>query len=467
MTTLYESNLKRAQGIADKLKEEIADSKSLAQYAQATVSKQDGRRPFSDTRRRYQVADLVKRNVSWVYACAKKNGASVASTPLKLYATTSVGEKDIRSPHRKLKDSEVTKLLERGRIKAGELRTATSVSEIFSHPFLDMMADVNPWRQQFDTFSESQQYLDLTGDTYWYLTFDPVLGIPTQFFVLPSQWTSVVPDRNKWIAGYEFGRTREDALFLQPREVLQFRNANPMNQFNGMSCLEASLDMHDLTRAMNASEMALNRNGARPSFIAAYDTKLNRKQRRENESMMNRIFAGNQNTGKIVVSDKTFELKQVSLPPRDMQYLEGRKWSKTEICAMFDIPESMMSAEGSNRASSLTAMENYARYGVFPRLQLFEQTMNQQLIPLYNEPRIFCAFDSPIPEDLAFQLERAVNLYQGGLTTRNESREMQGLAPATDGGDEFKADPQPMNNNEDETSRPQNSDGVANDNANA
>jgi hypothetical protein len=103
----------------------------------------------------------------------------------------------------------------------------------------------------------------------------------------------------------------------------------------------------------------------------------------------------------------------------------------------FDIPISTISTENVNKANAQAGNEQYARRAIMPRLRRIEDRLNRDLIPFYNEPRIFCAFDNAVPEDQEFELKRSLELGKGGVATRNEVRAMQGLPPDLIRGDEY------------------------------
>ena len=67
---------------------------------------------------------------------------------------------------------------------------------------------------------------------------------------------------------------------------------------------------------------------------------------------------------------------------------------------------SLITQESSNRAVADAGLYQFALYGILPRLTLLEQTINKELIPLYNEPRIFLEFQNPVPKDRDFELRK-------------------------------------------------------------
>jgi HK97 family phage portal protein len=174
-----------------------------------------------------------------------------------------------------------------------------------------------------------------------------------------------------------------------------------------------------------------------PAVVVSYKGKLNKKDIRGLEADWNRALKGMAKSGKVKVTDQEYDVKEMAISPRDMGFLQGRKWTRNEIANAFDIPISMLEKENVNKANAQAGNEQYARRSLMPRLRRIEDRLNRDLIPLYQEPRIFCAFDNPVPEDDEFELKRATELTKAGIIKRNEGRAMQNIRPDLVNGDVY------------------------------
>ena len=382
---------------------------------------------------------LVQMYRGWVYICASRNATSVASVPMRLYATVDKGEQMPRTrsghPGRVLTSFEKTVLIDdltrRKRISQRILR-AEDIVEIFDHPFLDLINQPNQFRSGFEFFEETSIFLDLTGDAYWQVTMNKQLGIPQSLFILPSQYVKIVPSKTQFIEKYLYGRGIEKIPFTDA-EVVHFRVPNPNDQLYGMGCLEGGIVAVTNYEAMDAYEKALNQNMAVPGTLVSYKGKVDKKDIKALEADWNKAMKGIRNSGKVKVASQEFDVKEVGFSPREMGFLQGRKWSRLEIADAFDVPVSLLDTENVNKANAQAGNEQYARTAIQPRLQRIEDRINDDIIPLYEEPRIFAAFDNPVPEDQVFMNESANTAFRNNLITRNEGRKMIGLAAGPDG----------------------------------
>lgn len=382
---------------------------------------------------------LVERYRSWAYICATRNASRVASVPLRLYAARGTGEARSRAKARTLSRKEHLKLLndrpwlsENPRIKE-----AAEIEEILVHPFNQLMMNINPIRDRFETFEETQIFLDITGNSYWLLEMNG-LGIPSSIYLLPSQFVKIVPDREKYIRGYLYGRAK-DKQALSPEEVIHFRNPNPRDPWYGMGCLEAALQESDLYSSMNLYEEALNSNMGVPPILIKYDGQIQNGEMQRIEAEWNKALRGLSKSGKAKVVDGKMSVEKLSFGPRELNFLQGRKWTRDTIAAAFGVPISLLTIEDVNRANSEQGLPQYEAISIRPRLKRIENKINQRILPFYNEPRLFAAFDDNVPEDMEFKLKEVTELFKGGVIGRDEAREMYGLPPAE--GDDFFIEP--------------------------
>lgn len=387
---------------------------------------------------------LVDQFRSWVFTASTTNGSAVANVPLRLYATTNPGDAMPRSRggrggknYRELDSRELKDL--QARSSSQKLLVATSqaqiVTEILDHPFLDLMKNINPYRDQFEFFEETTIFGDLTGDSFWYVVKD-ALGTPIELYLLPSQYVRIVPSKTKMIKGYLYGRNQTKQVAFTVDEIIHFRRPNPLNQLYGMGCVEATWGSVSLHNSMNEYEFALNKNMGVPSTVINYNGQIAKDDIKRLEREWNLVMSGIRNSGKVKVVSEDFNVKTLALAPRDMGYKEGRKYTKNDILNAFGIPISMVETENVNKANAQAGNEQYARRAVLPRIRRMENKLNQSLIPMYNEPRLFVAFDNPVPEDEAFELSKSNQLYTSRIITRGEARQEMGYNPEPMPGDD-------------------------------
>jgi len=389
--------------------------------------------------------ELIHLNRGYVYDCNKLNAQSVASVPFKLYTvktnrTKSLGDwVNVKNLSKKDYD-----WIKSNNLINPQIKQATEIVEIVEHPFLDLIYKVSTSLDNFTLFEVTESYLGLLGNAFWHIIKDKQ-DIPTAIEVLPTEYMSVKVDKDGKIIGYRFSPDNTGKYIdYEVNDIVHFKNPVagafrristqnvPLTGLYGMGHLEACIDEVRLMDAINNYEKTLMDNNARPDFVVSYkDGQLEEHTQKKLSRQWNQLFKGVRNSGKVAVMDSQFEIKQLSFNPKDLNYIEGKKWLRCAIMNAFGIDESFFTVENSNRASSQVAIEKYFRFTISPKLRRLQESINQTLLPLYDE-NLYIQFDQCIPEDNALAIQQDTSDIQNGIKSINEIRKERGLTPFID-----------------------------------
>lgn len=384
-------------------------------------------------------ADYIAQFTSWVYVCAKLNAMSVASVPLRLYVTKSEkGQKFKTIGHRRIDKRRTRDLQGRKNIMPYMMKSndPEAVDEVTSHPFLDLMTSVNPFMNSSDIMELLTVNMDLTGDAFWYVVKGAKLGQPVELWPIPSQYIKPIAGESldEYIKGYKYERGRV-RLELSLDEVVRFSYPNPANELQGKSCVSGICDAVYTNSKMYEYEQNLFEQKARTGGVMESEGEISETEVRRLAEDLKQKYAGTANSGKTLILPPGLKFVKDAFTNEEMSFIEGRKLTREEIFAGFDIPTALIDPN-SIRSNVEGAQYFHAKYGIEPRLRKIEEKLNEKLLPMFDDSgRLFCAFDSPVPEDKAFVLqEREVNV-RSAVSTINEERADLGKDPV-DGGDE-------------------------------
>jgi len=375
---------------------------------------------------------IINQYRSWIYTCATTNGASVASQDLHLYATVEQGQSEqYLHKTRNVSKNKLEFIKEGSSVKSlAKIRRADNVVEILDHPLINLLTNINDNNNNFESFELTQIYLDMIGDSYWYVEKDSI-GLPKAIYVLQSQHMNIIPAKgtNKFIKGYLYGNTKNSVKF-RPDEIIHFKTPNPNDIYYGRGAAQSVISAITRMNSMDISEQARLDNMGRPDFLVNYKNgKLDSKEIRKLERMYSSAFGGPSKAGKIKVMDEDFDIKTIGFSPRDMEYLSGRIWSLKEIAGAFNVPYSILDTSDTKKATSELAEYWYAKNGILPRITRIQEKLNEKLVSLYDPTgRMFLMYDDPIPENRKLILEENTKYVSAGIITVNEARLKLGLA---------------------------------------
>src|SRR3990167_2741558 len=291
--------------------------------------------PYSDQKK------MVKEYRNWVYACVNKNSTSVAALDLKLF-TKAKGKEE--------------------------------PTEILTHPILDLFTKVNPVHNGFELKMMIMIYLDLTGNSYVYMASDGI-GRVRELWYIPSHWTKVVPGTKNWIDRYEVNVPGYgEPVIFTPEEIIHFKYPNPCSLFYGLGPLEAAAHQVELNNDMNTYSIQMFKNNARPDGVLQTPGSLNPEQYERLRAKWNETYKGTENAGKIAILEAGLEYNQISITPKDLDFIEGKRQMRDEILAIFGVPASKLGlVEDVNRANADANDYTYQKETIFPRLILIEE----------------------------------------------------------------------------------------------
>lgn len=224
-------------------------------------------------------------------------------------------------------------------------------------------------------------------------------------------------------------------------QVLHFKSFNPLNQWYGMSPLEAAalgVDIHNGGQQWNKR---LIENGARPSgalVVNGMDGKagtLSEDQYSRVKDMIDEQFSGSSNAGRPMLLEGGLEWKEMSLNPKDMEFLEGKHSAARDIALAFGVPPQLLGIPGdSTFANYSEAKTAFWTDTVLPHLGCTLDAFNRWLTPLYGDDLFVWYDEEMIPAIEPVRKQKADRINAAGYMTINEKRRAMGMDDV-DGGD--------------------------------
>ena len=177
---------------------------------------------------------------------------------------------------------------------------------------------------------------------------------------------------------------------LPAETVLHLKLFNPLDDYYGMSPLEAasrSIDTHNSASAWNK---AMLDNAARPSgalVFAASEEHLTTEQFERREKRAGRtIIQGAANAGRPMVLEGGLDWKEMGFSPKDMEFIEAKNASAREVALAFGVPPMLLGIPGDNTfANYAEANRTFWRQSVVPLLGRVTEALTNFLGPQFGE----------------------------------------------------------------------------------
>lgn len=262
--------------------------------------------------------------------------------------------------------------------------------ELGEHPLLALFARPNPRETRTDLFEAIAGHLLVAGNAYIELV--SAGGRPRELYALRPDRMKVVPGRDGWADAYEYsiaGRgIRFDMLEGPPAPILQIKLFNPADDHYGLSPLEAAHAALNVHNAASGWNKALLDNAARPSGALVYSAaggNLSQDQFERLKGELESNFQGAQNAGRPLLLEGGLDWKNLSMSPKDMDFIEAKHTAAREIALAFGVPPMLLGIPGDNTFSNYQeANRSFYRGTVVPLAGRLLAALVNWLAPAYG-----------------------------------------------------------------------------------
>jgi len=296
----------------------------------------------------------------------------------------------------------------------------TAVKE--NHPLLKLLRKPNEYGNESDFKESVLGYLMISGNAYIERSGGSEGGPPVFLYShRPDRIKVIKGNRRTMIGGYEY-KAGGEAINFEPWEMLHLRLYNPLDDWYGMSPLEAAAYTIDTSNEASALYKRLLQKGYPPGAVtirggAGYTD----QQVRDLKMGLKRAA----DQGEVLVLQDA-EWKEMGYKPVDGALNESKLSSKRDIAAVFGVPSGMVGdTQVKTYANSREERRSLYTEAVIPALTKLRDALNNWLSPLYDGAYIDFDKDSidALAEDRDTQATRVKTLFEVGLIKRSEGRD--------------------------------------------
>lgn len=333
-----------------------------------------------------------------VQACVNARTKALSSLPIKLYS--------------KRKDADGNR------------------KEISSGPARDLLDSVNPYWTFERWMDMTEQSLCIWGESFTFYATQG--GKPKELWWARADQVKVHPHPTEYISHFTYdpGKGGQPIRF-EREETLWLRYPNIANQYEGLSPLMSSLLSADASIAAMKSNLAIFRNGLTAAGMVSpgQNQNLTQEQAKIVADDLNRRFKGENNAHKVGVLRFPVDVKQLSMTPKDAQFMDMMNLSLEDIARAYAVPIDMIggrrtyqNVEGSDKQFWVNC--------IIPEARFIAAEITEQLLSLFGGDMVAEFDDSDIDvlhEAESAKWEREAGQLDRGALLINEWRKDRGL----------------------------------------
>lgn len=324
--------------------------------------------------------------------------------------------------------------------------------EIEKHPLLDLLERPNAMQYGFSFMQAIVAFREISGNSYVLAGGNKTPKFPpTSLWPLMPNLVKIIPGGKQGLPmAYRYGTSTSYTdypvdPFTQRGDVLHMKNFHPTDPLYGMSAMEAAADSIDQHNSAGMWNAALLQNSAMPSgalVMAMTETNPTANIPPETferlKSQLTSQQTGPQNAGKWMILSGGLDWKQMSLSPKQMDFIETKSVSAREVCLAFGVPPMLVNIPGDNTyANYAEARQAFYEEKILPTMDCTLRDLSSFLAPRYGD-NVELGYNKddiealqPKRDALWTRVNEATDL------TVNEKRELRGYdpIPPDEGGD--------------------------------
>ena len=209
-----------------------------------------------------------------------------------------------------------------------------------------------------------------------------------------------------------------------------------LDGFIGVSPITLQREALGLSKATEKHGAKLFSNGARPGGILEVPTELSEPAYKRLKESWTERHQGVENSNKTAILEQGAKWHQVGLSNEDSQFLETRKFQKSEICGIYRVPPHMIADLDKATFSNIEHQGiEFGSYTLNPYIIRIEQSIESQLLTKEESKNYEVMFnaDGFLRGDIKSRY-MAYNLGRNmGVLSANDIREKEDMNPIKNG----------------------------------
>jgi HK97 family phage portal protein len=311
--------------------------------------------------------------------------------------------------------------------------------EITDSPLLRLLDKPNPMQSGNDFIRAIVGFYCISGNAY--MEKIQVGREPRELYALRPDRMKIKPGMMGWPSSYQYSAGQSEPITWVVdqatglSDILHLKTFNPLDDWYGLSPLEAgayAVDQHNLSMAWM---QALLQNGAAPSGAMTSAEELSDESFNRLKAQVDEQYSGASNAGRPMLLEGGMTWQAMGFNPDQMAAIETRHASARDVSLALGVPPLLLGIPGDS------TYNNYKE----ARLALYEETviplienicdgLNNWLVPMYGEGLRLV----PDVDSIAAIADKRREMWSmadaSADLTINEKREIKGYGPV-DGGD--------------------------------
>lgn len=250
-----------------------------------------------------------------------------------------------------------------------------------------------------------------------------------------------VKQKDDFSLAYEYQRPTGGTETFRQDEILHLFGLT-LDGIRGVTPITYARESIGLALAMEDHGSSTFKNGLRVGGVLEHPGKLGQESRDNLKSSLEQYRSGGENEGRFLILEEGMKPSEMAMTAQDAQWIEGRKFSRSDIAMFFGVPPFMIgdTEKSTSWGSGIEQQKDgYVTFTLDDHLVMWEEAIT---IDLATDPKIYARFNrnALVKGDIAARWQSYVHALQWGVRSPNEIRALEDDNPRA-GGDIYYPPP--------------------------
>lgn len=255
--------------------------------------------------------------------------------------------------------------------------------------------------------------------------------------IIPLPADKILVDRSKKTGRLIFELHDGDVRTINPRRMWRISGLGT-NGIIGLSPIGLMRESIGIAMATEEHAARMFSNGAKPGGILEHPSKLSKDAQTALLESWNKAYQGPANVNKVALLQEGMKWHQIGMTAEDAQFIESRKYQRSEIAGIFGVPPHMIADLEKATFSNIEHQSiQFVVFSLLPWMKRIEQSIFRDLL-LPSERQDYYAEHNAaglLRGDSKARSEFYKNLFNIGAMTINDIRRLENYNGIGEDGD--------------------------------
>jgi HK97 family phage portal protein len=251
------------------------------------------------------------------------------------------------------------------------------------HPLTELFAHVNDEQTPIDLWQMYTVNMMLGGEAPYEIVPDKQ-GRPVEIWLRRPDRVAVVPDATRLeyptAVGYIYEPEEATAhsIAIEAAWMVFDKFYNPLNPWRGLAPIHAVREGITIDMFAQSWSKGFLKNNVRPDFAIIAPEGLTKTEKDDYEARFMNRHQGIQNAHlPVILEGGVTDIKTLSFPPKDVEWLQQREFARDEVGAIFGVPDELMGFGKNTYENFETALTVFWTLTMLPLIRRRDTTLTQ------------------------------------------------------------------------------------------